>query len=74
MGRCKKELFRVVDRELAGPREKYAMYMNEPDLLYEALENGAEKARAIAKVNLAEIKKRIGFERNVKRSLIFDNL
>ncbi len=39
------------------------MYMNEPDLLYEALENGAEKARAIAKVNLAEIKKRIGFER-----------
>ena len=28
--------------------------MNEPDLLYEALENGAEKARAIAKVNLAE--------------------
>lgn len=42
MGRCEKELFRVVDRELAGPREKYAMYMNEPDLLYEALENGAE--------------------------------
>ncbi len=63
MGRCEKALFRVVDRELAGPREKYAMYMNEPDLLYEALENGAEKARAIAKINLAEIKKRIGFER-----------
>ena len=37
MGRCEKELFRVVDRELAGPREKY-MYMNEPNLLYEALE------------------------------------
>ena len=63
MGRCEKELFRVVDRELAGPREKYAMYMNEPNLLYEALEKGAEKARAIAKVNLTEIKKRIGFER-----------
>ena len=56
MGRCEKELFRVVNRELARPREKYAMYMNEPNLLYEALENGAEKARAIAKVNLAEIK------------------
>ena len=38
MGRCEKELFRVVDRELAGPREKYTMYMNEPNLLYEALE------------------------------------
>ncbi|MGN5651492.1 tryptophan--tRNA ligase [Bacillus sp. Brlt_9] len=62
-GDVKKELFRVVDRELAGPREKYAMYMNEPNLLYEALERGAGRAREIAKVNLAEIKKRIGFER-----------
>ncbi|PGM90839.1 tryptophan--tRNA ligase [Bacillus cereus] len=62
-GDVKKELFRVVDRELAGPREKYATYMNEPHLLYEALERGAERAREIAKVNLAEIKKRIGFER-----------
>ena len=35
------------------------MYMNETNLLYEALENGAEKARAIAKVNLAEIKSRL---------------
>ena len=56
MGRCEKELFRVVDRELAGPREKYVMYMNEPNLLYEALERGADRRRAIAKVNLAEIK------------------
>ena len=72
MGRCEKELFRVVDRELAGPREKYAMYMNEPNLLYEALEKGAEKARAIAKVNLTEIKKRIGFERSAERSLFYN--
>ncbi|MBJ8108045.1 hypothetical protein JDS80_31065, partial [Bacillus cereus group sp. N8] len=61
-GDVKKELFRIVDRELADYREKYVKYMNEPHLLYEALEKGAEKARAIAKVNLAEIKKRIGFE------------
>lgn len=71
MGRCEKELFRVVDRELAGPREKYTMYMNEPNLLYEALEKGAKQAREIAKANLAEIKKRIGFEGDVKRSLVF---
>lgn len=37
--------------------------MNDPHLLYEALEKGAERARAIAKVNLVEIKKQIGFER-----------
>ena len=71
MGRCEKELFRVVDRELAGPREKYTMYMNETNLLYEALENGAEKARAIAKVNLAEIKSRLDLRGDAERSLIF---
>lgn len=63
MGRCEKELFRVVNRELSGPRGKYGNYMNDPHLLYEALEKGAERARAIAKVNLVEIKKQIGFER-----------
>lgn len=70
-GDVKKELFRVVDRELAGPREKYAMYMNEPNLLYEALEKGAKQAREIAKANLAEIKKGLGLKGDVKRSLVF---
>lgn len=62
-GEVKKELFRVVNRELEEPREKYERYMNEPHLLYEALEKGAKRVREIAKVNLAEIKKRIGYER-----------
>ena len=73
MGRCEKELFRVVI-ELAGPREKYTMYMNETNLLYEALENGAEKARAIAKVNLAEIKSRLDLRGDAERSLIFTKI
>ncbi|WP_459502330.1 tryptophan--tRNA ligase [Bacillus sp. C1] len=62
-GDVKKELFRVVNRELEGPREKYERYMNEPHVLYKALEKGADRAREIAKVNLAKIKKRIGYER-----------
>ncbi|PFA14201.1 MULTISPECIES: tryptophan--tRNA ligase [Bacillus cereus group] len=62
-GEVKKELFSVVNRELEEPREKYEKYMNEPNILYEALEKGAKRARDIAKVNLAEIKKRIGYER-----------
>ncbi|MDM5155515.1 tryptophan--tRNA ligase [Bacillus sp. DX1.1] len=62
-GDVKKELFRVVNRELEEPREKYERYMDEPHLLYEALESGAERAREIAKMNLAEIKKRIGYDR-----------
>ncbi|MDC2864106.1 tryptophan--tRNA ligase [Bacillus sp. BP-3] len=59
-GDVKKELFRVINRELEEPRKKYEMYMNEPHLLQEAIEKGAERARKIARVNLAEIKKQIG--------------
>ncbi|MCM3737819.1 tryptophan--tRNA ligase [Bacillus cytotoxicus] len=59
-GDVKKELFRVINRELEEPRKKYELYMNEPRLLQEALEKGVERARKIARVNLAEIKKRIG--------------
>lgn len=59
-GDVKKELLRVINRELEEPRKKYEMYMNEPHLLQEAIKKGAERAREIAKKNLAEIKKRIG--------------
>lgn len=64
-------MFRVVDRELAGPREKYAMYMNEPNLLYEALEKGAERAREIAKANLVGIKNGLDLRGDAERSLVF---
>ncbi|HDX9579260.1 TPA: tryptophan--tRNA ligase [Bacillus pseudomycoides] len=59
-GDVKKELFRVINRELEEPRKKYELYMNKSRLLQEALEKGVERAREIARVNLAEIKKRIG--------------
>ncbi len=59
-GDVKKELFHVINRELEEPRKKYEMYMDEPHLLQEAMEKGVERAREIAKVSLAEIKKRIG--------------
>lgn len=59
-GDVKKELFRVINRELEEPRKKYEMYMNEPHLLQEAIEKGVERARGIARKNLAGIKKLIG--------------
>ncbi|SFC77004.1 tryptophanyl-tRNA synthetase [Bacillus sp. 491mf] len=59
-GDVKKELFHVINRELEEPRKKYKMYMDKPHLLQEAMEKGVERAREIAKGNLAEIKKRIG--------------
>ena len=65
---------RVVSRSrsrVSWAREKYTMYMNETNLLYEALENGAEKARAIAKVNLAEIKSRLDLRGTLSVPFIF---
>lgn len=47
------------------------MYMNEPNLLYEALEKGAERAREIAKVNLAEIKNGLDLRGGAERSLVY---
>lgn len=61
-GDVKKELFQVMNRELEEPRKKYDLYMQNPHLLYEALQKGANRAREIARFNLAEIKKRIGYE------------
>ena len=47
------------------------MYMNEPNLLYEALEKGAERARTIAKVNLTEIRNGLDLRGSTERSLFF---
>ncbi|CAM4274234.1 tryptophan--tRNA ligase [Bacillus manliponensis] len=61
-GEVKKELFYVMNRELEEPRNKYDLYMQNPHLLYEALQKGASRAREIATCSLAEIKKRIGYD------------
>ncbi|GAE25392.1 tryptophanyl-tRNA synthetase [Halalkalibacter wakoensis JCM 9140] len=59
-GEAKKELFDVMNHFLEEPRETYKELMGSPKRIDEILENGAERARAIAKPFLKEIKRKIG--------------
>ncbi len=60
-GEAKKELFKVMDRFIKQPREKYNELMASPETLDGILKNGAEKARSISVPFLKEIKRKIGF-------------
>lgn len=59
-GDAKKELFLVMNRYLEEPREKYYELLASPKMLDEVLLTGAEKARAISRPLLREIKSKIG--------------
>ncbi|MCJ8008611.1 tryptophan--tRNA ligase [Lederbergia wuyishanensis] len=59
-GEVKQELFRVMNRFLEQPREKYNELMASPEVLDEILAKGAEKARSVAVPFLKEIKKMVG--------------
>lgn len=58
-GHVKKMLLEDYLAEIAVMREKYDYYLSHEDELEAILKQGAEKARAIAKKNLAEVKAKI---------------
>ena len=62
-GEAKKQLFELVNMELAEAREKYNEWMAAPDRLEEVLQYGAEKARAIAGEKISAVKSRVGLAR-----------
>ncbi|MBQ8443908.1 MAG: tryptophan--tRNA ligase, partial [Clostridia bacterium] len=62
-GDAKKELFEVANEYIRPMREKFEYYMAHKELVDEILENGAVKARALAKENLAKVRRSIGAER-----------
>lgn len=59
-GDAKKELFEVANEYLKPIRERYNYYKNNKKEVVAILEDGALKARYIARKNLAKIKKAIG--------------
>ncbi|PLT27983.1 tryptophan--tRNA ligase [Peribacillus deserti] len=59
-GDVKKEVFLVIDRELAEARQKYRELLDNKELIDQILESGAAKARILAKAELVKIKKSIG--------------
>jgi tryptophanyl-tRNA synthetase len=60
-GHAKEELFRVLDRELAEPREIYQGWRSRPDDLQDLLHMGASRARKVAQATMERVKSRIGF-------------
>ena len=62
-GEAKKQLFELVNMELAEAREKYNEWMAAPDRLEEVLQYGAEKARSIAGEKISAVKSRVGLAR-----------
>ena len=59
-GQVKQEVFEVINRELEKPRQKYQMYLDNPRILQDILNEGAHKARTLAQKQLLQIKKMIG--------------
>ena len=61
-GDVKERLYDLLDALLAGPRERYAELTAHPKDIERILQEGAGKARAIAKPYLAELREAAGFK------------
>lgn len=59
-GDAKKETFEIANKFLTPMREKYCYYMQNPKIVEHILQEGATKARYIAKKQLNKVRKRIG--------------
>ena len=59
-GEAKKQLFELINAELAEPREKYEELMANPMQIEKILQEGAEKARAESQALLARVKDAVG--------------
>ncbi|PCJ35548.1 MAG: tryptophan--tRNA ligase [Cellvibrionales bacterium] len=59
-GEAKKQLFALVNAELAPARERYEALLNAPDEIEAILQAGAEKARAISQPLMDEVRRAVG--------------
>ncbi len=59
-GEAKKQLFELVNAELAEPRERYNELLANPHQIEKVLQEGAEKARAYSAPLLAKVREAIG--------------
>lgn len=59
-GQAKKELHGLIEAEIGEARERYQYYMNNLDEVEAILQQGAEKARVVAKEQLAKARKAVG--------------
>lgn len=59
-GEAKKQLFELVNGELAEARERYNDLMDKPQEVEEQLQAGAERARAVAKPMIERVREAVG--------------
>jgi len=59
-GEAKKQLFELVNAEIAPARERYEALLNAPDEIESILQSGAEKARAISQPFMDEVRRAVG--------------
>ena len=59
-GEAKKELFELINGQLAEPREKYLELMANPAEIEAVLQAGAEKARARARALISDLRNAVG--------------
>lgn len=62
-GDAKLELFELLDDVLEEPRERYNRLMDDKSQIDEILENGAERAREIARPKMERVRKVVGIDR-----------
>ncbi len=62
-GEAKKQLFELINAELAEARERYHDLMERPQDIEEQLQAGAAKARAISEPLMAEVRQAVGIAR-----------
>ena len=60
---AKKRLHDVIEREIAPQRAKYEEFMARPELIEEQLRIGADKARALARPFIDELREAVGLRR-----------
>ena len=65
-GQAKKELFALINKELAPARERYEELMADGDFIEQELQKGAEKARESASVLLSKVRAAVGIARILK--------
>jgi tryptophanyl-tRNA synthetase len=59
-GEAKKQLFALINDELAPARERYNALMEDPGHIEEELQRGAERARAVAGELMARVRNAVG--------------
>lgn len=62
-GYVKQDLYELLESVLASKRESYDELIGDKDKIDKILNEGAEKARVVAKANIKKIRKAIGIER-----------